>query len=36
MVFALTKLNPFYKGFLNSTTQAITRKTHLGSVWVVG
>ena len=33
---ALNKLSPFYKGFLNSTTQTTTRKTHLGSVRVVG
>jgi hypothetical protein len=33
---ALTKLSPFYKAFLKSTTQGTTRKAHLGSVWVVG
>jgi hypothetical protein len=32
---ALTMLSRFYKGLLNSTTQATTRKPILGSVWVV-
>jgi hypothetical protein len=33
---ALTKKLLCCKGLFNSTTQGTTRKTHLGSVWVVG